>query len=53
LSTNVRLNFIHSPGSDLFVVYNESRGREGDEFFDGLPTRNRELIVKFTRLLRL
>jgi hypothetical protein len=53
LSTNVRLNFIHSPGSDLFVVYNESRGREGEAFSDGLPARNREVIVKFTRLLRL
>ncbi len=53
LSTNLRLNFIHSPGSDLFVVYNESRGREGEEFPDGLPARNREVILKFTRLFRL
>jgi len=53
LSTNLRLNFIHSPGSDLFVVFNESRGREGQDFFDGLPARNREVIVKFTRLLRI
>jgi hypothetical protein len=53
LSTNLRLNFIHSPGSDLFVVYNESRGRQGEDFSDGLPSRNREVIVKFTRLLRL
>ncbi len=52
LSTNLRLNFIHSPGSDLFIVYNESRGREGEDFSDGLPSRNREVILKFTRLLR-
>jgi hypothetical protein len=52
-STNMRLNFIHTPGSDLFVVFNESRGREGERFFDGLPARNRELIVKFTRLFRI
>jgi hypothetical protein len=52
LSANLRLNFIHSPGSDLFVVYNESRGRFGEDLGDGLPARNREFIVKFTRLLR-
>ena len=51
-STNMRLNFIHSPGSDLFVVFNESRGREGEDFFDGLPARNREVILKLTHLLR-
>ncbi len=52
LSSNLRLNFIHSPGSDLFIVYNESRGRFGEDFGDGLPARNREFIVKFTRLLK-
>lgn len=52
LSTNLRLNFIHSPGSDLFLVYNDSRGREGEDFSDGLPSRNREVILKFTKLLR-
>ncbi len=52
-TTNMRLNFIHSPGSDLFVVFNESRGREGEKFFEGLPARNRELILKFTRLFRI
>ncbi|MFQ5754382.1 MAG: DUF5916 domain-containing protein, partial [bacterium] len=52
-STNMRLNFIHSPGSDLFIVFNESRGRQGEKFFDGLPARSRELILKFTRLLRI
>jgi hypothetical protein len=52
-STNARLNFIHSAGSDLFLVYNESRGREGEDFSDGLPARNREIILKFTRFFRL
>ncbi|MGH7492512.1 MAG: DUF5916 domain-containing protein [bacterium] len=52
LSTNARLNFIHSPGSDLFLVYNESRSHEGGNFLDNLPARNRELILKFTRLFR-
>jgi hypothetical protein len=52
-NTNLRLNFIHSPGSDLFVVFNESRGRFGEEFSDGLPARNREVIVKFTQLMRM
>ncbi|MGH7598193.1 MAG: DUF5916 domain-containing protein [bacterium] len=52
LSSNLRLNFIHSAGSDLFVVYNESRGRFGEDLGDGLPARNREFIVKFTRLLK-
>ena len=33
LSTNLRLNFIHTPGSDLFVVYNENRGQQGQRFF--------------------
>ena len=32
LVTNLRLNFIHRPGSDLFVVFNEERG-------DGAPLR--------------
>jgi hypothetical protein len=53
LSTNLRLNFIHSPGSDLFIVYNESRGRFGEDFRDGLPARQREFIVKLTKLLRI
>jgi hypothetical protein len=47
--TNLRLNFIHTPGSDLFVVYNETR--DGDEFGYG-PLR-RTLAVKFTYLINL
>jgi hypothetical protein len=47
--TNLRLNFIHTPGSDLFVVYNETR--EGFELAYG-PLR-RTLAVKFTYLFAL
>jgi hypothetical protein len=53
LSTNLRFDFIHSPGSDLFFVFNESRGREGEDWRDGLPARHREFIIKFTRLFRI
>jgi hypothetical protein len=30
LVANVRLRFIHRPGSDLYVVFNEERGEPGD-----------------------
>jgi hypothetical protein len=44
-STNVRLNFIHRPLSDFFLVYNDQRdARNGDML-------NRALIAKFTYLL--
>lgn len=49
LLTNLRLSFIHRPGSDLFVVFNEERG-------DGTTlgnVRNRALIIKMTYLARL
>ena len=42
--SNLRLNFIHTPGSDLFVVFNETR--DGLELGYG-PTR-RTLAMKFT-----
>jgi len=48
LVTNLRLGFIHRPGSDLFVVFNEDRG-------DGATLRrvaNRGLAVKLTYLAR-
>jgi len=46
---NIRFNFIHKPGSDLFVVYNESR------MIEGLPAgiRDRALVIKFTYLFNL
>ncbi len=48
-TTNVRLNFIHRPGSDLFLVFTENRG-------DDLRLRNvqdRGLVMKITYLARL
>ncbi len=44
--SNIRLNFIHTPGADLFVVYNESRLTHDAELID------RAIIVKLTHLLR-
>jgi hypothetical protein len=47
-SANVRINFIHPPGSDLFVVFNEQRGTD-----DGLwDFDNRGAVVKVTYLKR-
>jgi hypothetical protein len=49
-NTNVRFRWEYQPGSDLFVVYNDGR----DTSVGGFPEmRNRELVVKFTRLFRL
>lgn len=45
--SNVRLNYIHSPGSDVFLVYNERRLAEDPTLID------RAIILKVTRLLRL
>ncbi len=51
MGTNVRFRWEYSPGSELFVVYNDQRDttlRPGR-----LPLlQNRAFIVKFTRLLR-
>jgi hypothetical protein len=47
-SANLRLNFIHRPGSDLFVVLTERRGVEG-ELWD---LSNRGLVAKVTYLVR-
>jgi hypothetical protein len=46
--TNVRLNFIHRPGSDIYVVFNDDQGEEGH------PGRlvSRGLAVKGTWLIR-
>ncbi len=49
VSANVRLNFIHRPGSDLFIVLNEERGSD-DSTWD---FRSRGLVAKLTYLLRL
>jgi hypothetical protein len=46
--TNVRLNLIHHPGSDVYVVFNDEQGEEG------APGRrvSRGLAVKGTWLIR-
>jgi hypothetical protein len=49
VSTNARLRWEYSPGSELFVVYNEERNTLARAF----PTmQNRALIVKVNKLLR-
>jgi hypothetical protein len=49
VSANVRINFIHTPGSDLFVVFNELRGSERSLWdFDA-----RGAVVKITYLARI
>ncbi len=47
-SSNVRLNFIHRPGSDLFIVLTEERGEE-DRLWD---VTDRGLALKLTYLMR-
>jgi hypothetical protein len=46
--TNVRLNFIHRPGSDIYIVLNDDQGEEG------APGRlvSRGFAVKGTWLVR-
>lgn len=46
LNINLRLNFIHTPGSDLFIVLNESRNT--DKF--GPQINTRALVIKLTYL---
>jgi hypothetical protein len=48
-SVNVRLHFIHTLGSDLFVVYNERRLVEG--FATGVQERS--IAVKFNYLFSI
>jgi hypothetical protein len=52
LSTNLRLRWEYSPGSELFVVYNEDRDTHPllPNRFSAL--RNRALVIKITRLFR-
>ena len=49
VSANIRLNFIHAPGSDLFVVLNERRGSP-QSLWD---PQDRGGVVKLTYLKRL
>jgi hypothetical protein len=49
ISANLRLNLIHRPGSDLFIVLTERRGVE-NRLWD---LSNRGLVAKLTYLARL
>ena len=52
LSTNLRLRWEYSPGSELFVVYNEDRDTDPlmpDRFSE---LRNRAFVIKVNRLFR-
>ena len=49
LSTNIRLRWEYSPGSELFVVYNELRDTLTRRFPE---LENRAFIVKVNRLFR-
>jgi hypothetical protein len=48
VSANLRLNIIHRPGSDIFVVLNEERGSETSTW----DPRNRAMRLKVTYLAR-
>lgn len=50
VSTNLRLNFIHRPGSDLFLVLTEERGDE--DWTDPWRLSQRAMVVKLTYLKR-
>jgi hypothetical protein len=47
-STNVRLNFIHRPGSDLFLVFTENRRDD----LSGWVLADRGVVTKLTYLMR-
>lgn len=47
-SSNFRLNFIHHPGSDLFLVLTEERGEDGELS----RLTDRAMVVKLTYLKR-
>jgi hypothetical protein len=48
LAANLRINFIHRPGSDLFIVFNEERGSDGSLW----DLNNRTALMKVTYLAR-
>jgi hypothetical protein len=48
ISTNLRVNFIHRPGSDLFLVFTEGREDDGGDW----RTTDRGMVVKLTYLRR-
>ena len=46
---NARLHFIHHPGSDFFLVWNEERGSPSSVWDFG----RRDAVMKLTYLMRL
>ena len=50
MSTNVRLRWEYTPGSELFIVYNDQRDTEMRRTFPVLE--NRAFVVKVTRMFR-
>ena len=50
VSNNIRFNFIHRPGSDLYVVYNDLRqtGLPADMF----AQKDRQLVLKLNYLVQ-
>ena len=52
LSTNFRLRWEYSPGSELFVVYTEEQDTDPLRPNRYVEMRNRGFVVKFNRLLR-
>ena len=44
VSSNIRFNWTHSPLSDLYIVYNDTRDTDRGQLVD------RALIIKFTNL---
>jgi hypothetical protein len=48
ISTNLRVNFIHRPGSDLFLVFTEEREEDGRDW----RATDRGMVVKLTYLRR-
>jgi len=46
--SNIRFNFIHRPGSDLYVVFTEQRGVEDDAW----ALADRGVVMKLTYLFR-
>ena len=49
VSANFRLNFIHHPGSDIFLVITEERGDETPDIWD---LSHRSVVAKITYLSR-
>ncbi len=49
ISANIRFNWIHRPGSDLYIVINEERGSDGSLW----NLENRGAVVKITYLARI